>query len=423
MRVGDRFCPGVLHAIPAKDGLLVRIRVPGGLLSPPQLKLVADQALACGDGSVEITSRANLQLRGVHPRHVGVLAASLAAAGLLPSPLHDRVRNIVTSPLAGLEGDEQFDPRPLVRALDQQLIADPIFAGLHPKFCFGIYASHRRYCRDAEDISLQAASPELLALSIGGVATGYTVKADDAVACMLITARMCMELAVETELPPRGKTMAAVPGAMQKTLDALSAWLVAADSAPAKASFEEPPWGIHPGAEADRVCITPSVPLGRLTALQAHALADAAVQCEADMRLAPWRGIVLGSIAKAAAQDVVRRLEAVGLDCSGRDGFRGVAACAGSTGCDASLADVRADAVALAARLSGRSLPAGWTVNLSGCEKRCGRRNGAAVELIAAPQGYSLYLAGDLAATQCPPIAAVEAVAAFHSALLTRSPQ
>ena len=42
MRVGDNFCPGILHAVPAKDGLLIRIRVPGGLIRSSQLSAISD---------------------------------------------------------------------------------------------------------------------------------------------------------------------------------------------------------------------------------------------------------------------------------------------------------------------------------------------------------------------------------------------
>ncbi len=83
----------------------------------------------------------------------------------------------------------------------------------------------------------------------------------------------------------------------------------------------------------------PSVPLGRLTAEQASRISAIAAESGGDLRLAPWRGIVLGSVAKHRAADITGQLQAVALSCDGRDGFDGIAACAGNTGCDASLAD------------------------------------------------------------------------------------
>ena len=124
MRAGEQFCPGVLRAVQAKDGLLIRIRVPGGLIEADQLKTIADLSRSFADGTIEITSRANLQLRGIREQDLKQIVESISSAGLLPSPMHDRVRNIVTSPIAGLDGDELIDPRPFLYELDRRLQAD-----------------------------------------------------------------------------------------------------------------------------------------------------------------------------------------------------------------------------------------------------------------------------------------------------------
>jgi len=423
MRIGDHFCPGVLHAIPAKDGLLIRIRLPGGLIAANQLKILADLSGAVADGTLEITSRANMQLRAIRHSDLEHLVEKISVAGLLPSPPHDRVRNIVTSPVAGLDAEEPFDPRPLVHALDRQLIAETVFVDLHPKFSFGIYGGTKRFSRDTDDISLEAVGFDVapyLGFSIGGVASGYVVKGEDAVDCMLAAAGICMGLAKEASLPARGKAVMAIPGAMKRIVDALSHILTPSPFAPAVTRVEEAPCGVHPTEHAGCVCIIPSVPLGRLTAAQADCVADVANECEGDLRLAAWRGVVLGAVPMAAAAYIVERFEAIGLSCDGREGFRGLAACAGSHGCDASLADVRADAALLAQRLRDQAVPSGWTVNLSGCEKRCARRHSATAELIAGPAGYTLSLAGRLAASNCSPETAVDAIARLHQDLMSR---
>src|ERR1700741_2968858 len=80
-------CPGVLRLHEAADGLLARVRLPGGRLdargmggaaTPPRL----------GNGIVELTSRASLQIRGLVDDGLVVV---LHAAGLLPSASHERV--------------------------------------------------------------------------------------------------------------------------------------------------------------------------------------------------------------------------------------------------------------------------------------------------------------------------------------------
>jgi sulfite reductase beta subunit-like hemoprotein len=167
------------------------------------------------------------------------------------------------------------------------------------------------------------------------------------------------------------------------------------------------------------VSIIPTVPLGRLNPEQARYLADASNEWAGDLRLAPWRGVVLGSIPKSAADKIVGELHTIGLSCEGRDGFQGIAACAGITGCDASLADVRGDAASLAQRLSGQAVPSGWKVNLSGCNKQCARRHGATAELVADLSGYALNISGRRVASDCSPEFALDAVAALHENLLS----
>ncbi|MBL7621849.1 nitrite reductase, partial [Frankia sp. AgB1.8] len=142
--VTDR-CPGALVLHEAADGGLARIRLPGGLIAGGTLVALAELAESFGPrGAVELTSRGNLQLRGVPAGRHLELADRVAELGLLPSATHERVRNIVAAPFAGLVGtasgggaaDSSLDG--LVRALDLGLCADPDLAGLSGRFLFGL---------------------------------------------------------------------------------------------------------------------------------------------------------------------------------------------------------------------------------------------------------------------------------------------
>src|ERR1700743_245014 len=97
----EHLCPGILHAVPALDGLLVRVRLPGGLIAAAQLEAVSKAAGDFCGSAIDITVRANLQLRGMAEADLPALIEALRSADLVPSALHDRVRNISTSPLAG----------------------------------------------------------------------------------------------------------------------------------------------------------------------------------------------------------------------------------------------------------------------------------------------------------------------------------
>ena len=416
-RAGEQFCPGILHAVPAKDGMLIRIRIPGGFIEARQLSAVAALSSAYADGQIEITSRANLQLRAIKERDLSEIADALTSAKLLPSRRHDRVRNIATSPFAAIGADELIDTRPLVRELDRRLIADHAFASLHPKFSFGIHGGGNAYSHEQDDLALHAfSSSGPFALYLGGTDTGCAVSLDDALDCLLDAARLCMYLANENSLPARGKKLAAAPGLMGKIVEGLSPFLTPSSSLGGVSTVAPAPIGMQQAAHRLQTNIIPSIPLGRLTSGQAQRLAESATEFEAELRLAPWRGVVLGAVPLSHAAGVAAHLESIGLSLDGRDGFQGIAACAGAAGCDASLADVRADATQLARKLAGQRLLPGWTANFSGCEKQCAMRHGAAAELIATSSGYLLRINGQPAPGPCSPESAIGLIRDAHAA-------
>ena len=124
-RVAADSCPGVLRPHLAADGVLARLRVPGGVLSSAALQGLRSVAADLGDGGLGLTSRGNLQIRGIAPDRIEVLEERLGGLGLLPHPTHERVRNIIASPLSGRGPHSVEDVDPLVTELDTALCARP----------------------------------------------------------------------------------------------------------------------------------------------------------------------------------------------------------------------------------------------------------------------------------------------------------
>lgn len=127
----DDACPGALQVHRAADGALVRIRLAGGMITPAALTALGQAADQFGSPAMELTSRGNIQIRAV--TDAGAVADAVARAGLLPSPTHERVRNIVASPLAGRSGG-RIDIRAQVAELDAALCAAPELAALPGRF-------------------------------------------------------------------------------------------------------------------------------------------------------------------------------------------------------------------------------------------------------------------------------------------------
>ncbi|MEO6795183.1 MAG: nitrite reductase [Mycobacterium sp.] len=131
-------CPGVLRPWPADDGLLVRLRLIGGRLPPAALARLLEFSAEFADGRIQLTKRANLQIRGLRGND-GQLApaavTALRATELLPSPTHELIRNILVSPQTGHAGG-RVDLRPIAERLDVLLCGDPSLAGLPGRFLF-----------------------------------------------------------------------------------------------------------------------------------------------------------------------------------------------------------------------------------------------------------------------------------------------
>jgi ferredoxin-nitrite reductase len=103
---------------------MVRLRLPNGVITADQLAVLAEAIDRCGEhGSADITTRQNLQLRGLLLEDMAPLMAQLERVGLTSRQSgHDNPRNITGNPLAGIDPEEFVDTRPLVEAIQAALL-------------------------------------------------------------------------------------------------------------------------------------------------------------------------------------------------------------------------------------------------------------------------------------------------------------
>jgi precorrin-3B synthase len=376
----------VLRLIEAADGQLARVRLPGGFITAGQLRVLARLADEIGDGRVELTSRGNVQLRALPADAAGQLTSELAAAGLLPSVDHDRVRNVLASPLAGLDGGPGLAP--VVRALDAGLCARPRLAELSGRFLFAI---------DDGSGDVASLGADVVAIVRGDEASvnGLRVSPDGVAAVMLAFAEAFLD-----QRAAWGSTawrIADLPGGPERTRAAVAAMLglsaadidrtVAGPASPARPvgivrrrPAAATAGGDVPAPDDGRGAVVLLAPLGRLTVSQAGWLADRVARGAA--RVTPWRSMVLPDQADAAG--VLREAARAGLGVDDHSPWLRVTACAGRPGCASALADVQADAVSLAARWPGR------IVHVSGCGRHCGRPAITEIDVTATSEGYEL---------------------------------
>ncbi|MDQ3156130.1 MAG: sulfite reductase subunit beta [Actinomycetota bacterium] len=189
-------CPGVLRPWIADDGALIRLRLIGGQLGATSLRQLVEIAAEYGDTNIYLTSRANLQLRAIAHEDGCVPAAlvyAISAAGLLPAPSHELVRNINVSPLTGRVGG-RADLRPLADAIDKLLCADPVFASLAGRFLFSLDDGRGDVGGRTLDLGVFALDAHTAQLRVGSNLWGPTVDLNDAESSLLELAREFLDL-------------------------------------------------------------------------------------------------------------------------------------------------------------------------------------------------------------------------------------
>ena len=114
---------------------MLRIRCPGGALTPTQLRVIATLSKKYGRDSIHITTRQEFQIHEVKLENVVPILRELLNANLATRGSGgNTVRNILVSPEAGISADEVFDPTVYAFALTSQLIAEPDSWTLPRKF-------------------------------------------------------------------------------------------------------------------------------------------------------------------------------------------------------------------------------------------------------------------------------------------------
>jgi precorrin-3B synthase len=363
-------CPGALRAHQAADGLLARVRLPGGLLAPSQLRTLARAAAEWGEPRLELTGRGNIQIRGLAEGDIDALASCLADAGLLPSDTHERVRNIVASPLAGLDSTTELAS--LVTELDAELCRRARLAQLPGRFLFGLDDG-------CGDVGVLAPDLTIVATSAETSVAGFEVTRDDAVGTALALAEAFLD-----ERAAQGSKAWRI-AELDGGIEAVAARAVAngavlvPTSVPAQLLTPERPAGLVAQVDGGTAVVV-LVPLGRLTASQAALLAEHAGP--RGLRVTPWRSVVLADVADPDGLVAAALAHGLGVDRSSP--WYGLSACTGSPGCASALADVQTDATAEAKRWRGRR------VHFSGCDRRCGRPADTQVDVIATDEGYVL---------------------------------
>ena len=314
---------------------------------------------------MELTSRGNVQLRAI--TDTAAVAEMVAAAGLLPSQTHERVRNIVASSLSGRIGG-MIDIRGLVTELDDAIQSEPTLAELPGRFMFGIDDGRADISGLAADVGVHFLDESTAALLLAGSDTGVRLTNPDVVPALI---------AIATQFAAtRGKSWrVAELSDCEPLLEHFTPHAAPGGTWP---PVVRPPVGWLPQDDG-RVALGAAAPLGVLQARVAEYLAAIG----APLVITPWRSVLVCDLEAGVADVALRVLAPMGLVFDEHSPWLAVSACTGSPGCDHSAADVRADATA------ALDEPAVGHRHFVGCERACGSPPAGDV-LVATGDGYQL---------------------------------
>ena len=344
------WCPGALRPMASGDGLVVRVRPPLGRLTPAQAGAIARAALAHGNGIVDLSARANLQLRGVSEASHGPLISDLRAEGLIDPDIEtESLRNLIVTPFRDAETTA------LAATLTAALARMPRLPG---KFGFALDTGPRPVLTGASvDIRVERTADGALILRPAGHAFGKRV--GDLAADAIGMAAWFIAQGGVTD--GRGRMAALIAKGVVPE---------GCETAPA-----EPLPQPEPGLHAEGVLV--ALAFGQMRAETLLTLAALGHE----IRPTPWR--MLFMVGATTIPDIP------GLITDPADPILRVTACTGAPACPQAKGDTRKLARALAA-----VLPPGQTLHLSGCAKGCAHPSPAPLTLIATGQGYDLIRNG-----------------------------
>ncbi|MGS0647097.1 precorrin-3B synthase [Komagataeibacter melomenusus] len=371
------WCPGLHTPMQAADGWLVRVRPPLGRLSAPQGHTIARAARTHGNGLIELTSRGNLQLRGLTPDSARAFARDMADAGLASTDAATEARRgLLLSPLAGIDPGAAPDAPAIIKALDAALAGAETLRGLPAKF--------------------------VIAVECGGYVPAGTLRADIVVraqgAAWLVVcgarALPCPAAAIAPTVLALAHALAGLGGrplrdpALGMRAFARLGQCAATQAAPATTAHAPCLAGPLPGHATGAV-----LPPGPMAAGLLDAVAQWSVQAgNGHMRIAPLRAIIFEDC--ATFEDCTTAPPLPGLITQPDDPRLRISACIGTRGCGCAARDVIADADLLAP-----DLPPETTLHVSGCPKGCAHPAPADITLVAQVDGYGLCPHGRAADT------------------------
>jgi ferredoxin-nitrite reductase len=417
---------GLFYLTPAKEAFMARLRIPGGILQSYQLRGLARAASELTTGYIQITTRANLQIRLIAPKDAPEFLRRVQSLGLHTRGAGaDNIRNITAHPTTGVDPHELIDVRPYVEELAQLILNDRSFYDLPRKFNIAFDGGGTiSSVEDTNDIGIKAVLVDGAAafrIALGG-ATGHQAFARDLGVVVpppeinrVVTAlvrvfiahgnrgdRKRARLKHLLDKWPLEEYLAATEKELGYSLRRLP--LETGSLHYPEAAGGHSHVGTHPQKQPDLCYIGAGVPVGHLTAKHLLRLADLADHYgSGEVRLTVWQSLVMPNIPKAYVAAVENALRKMGFDTEPSHLRSGIIACTGNKYCKFAQADTKGHALALRQYLDSR-IPMDRPINIhfTGCPHSCAQHYMGDIGLLGTKvkragetvEGYHIFVGG-----------------------------
>jgi len=385
----------------ATEYFMMRIGVPNGIVTSPQLRVIADLIRDHARGVGDITTRQNIQMHWLTIQSLPVVVDALEKIGLSPKgACGDVVRNVTGNTLAGVDREELIDASPLALKIARTLTANPDYFNLPRKFKIAVTGSPSWDCYpEINDIALTPATRSVngktevgYSIRVGGglsrephvaVKLNCFLREDQAEAAVYAVTDIFREQLGLRESRTHARMkylflaegwtaerfLAAVEGKLGYKLDAAGDEIVPNDDYRDHA-------GIHPQKQAGLSYVGASVITGRMTSDQFHKVADLAEQYgSGEIRCTITQNFVIINVPNEKAQALAAELKKIGIEVQPNQFYRGTVACTGTEFCKLAITETKGFGKWLAEELEGRmpGFAEQLRINITGCPNNCGQ--------------------------------------------------
>jgi ferredoxin-nitrite reductase len=417
---------GLFYLTPVKDSFMARLRIPGGFLNSHQLREIARVSQELTSGYVQITTRANFQIRLIAPKDAPEVLRRIQSVGLHTRGAGaDNIRNLTANPTAGIDPLELIDVRPFVHELSQLIINDRAFYDLPRKFNIafdggGLIGS----VEDTNDIGIKAVKvgeEVFYRIALGG-ATGHKAFARDlgvivppaqinkvvaALARVFIAKgnrgdRKRARLKHLLEKMPMSEYLAET-----EKLLGFELTRSAYDPAQMRWASQELPHthiGDYPQKQRGLNYVGVAFPVGQLTPKQMIRLAELSdLYGSGEVRLTVWQNLIIPNVPDSFVATLKKAIDKMGLSTRQSNVASGVIACTGSKYCKFAQADTKAHALELTRYLEKRyELDQPINIHFTGCPHSCAQHYMGDIGLLGTKvksggesvEGYHVFVGG-----------------------------